>query len=478
MAIAPVADPTVTPLLPGPLFTDLYQLTMAQAWFLSGRTETRAAYDWFFRTLPFDGGYVVFAGLADLVEQLAALRFDADALAWLGGQGFDAAFLAWLADFRFQGDLFAPQEGEVVFARAPVVRVHGTQIEAQLIESLVLNVLNHQSLIATKAARMVEAAGPGRQVVDFGMRRAPGLGAISASRAAVLGGCAATSNVYAARRYGLATTGTQAHAWVQSFDDELTAFQSFAALHGSQTVLLLDTYDTLRSGLPHAIAVAKELAARGHRLAAVRLDSGDLAYLSKKVRQALDEAGLHETKIIVSNALDEHLIKSLLEQGARVDVFGVGTRLATAHDDPALDGVYKLASVDGRACMKRSDNVTKATLPGVKRVVRYHDPATDALYGDAIALVDEACVDRVFHPVFPDKSFATAPWVATDLQTPVLAAGVQVRALYDVAEASALRAAQLQRLPEEHRRFANPHVYKVGISEGVRDLRTALQTRR
>jgi nicotinate phosphoribosyltransferase len=458
-----------------PLYTDLYQLTMAQAWFRAGRGDVPATYNWLFRTQPFDSGYVVFAGTGDLVELLESMHFGNEALGWLRAHGFDEAFVDWLRGWRFRGSIESVAEGEVVFPGAPAMQVHGTLIDAQLIETLLLNTINFQSLIATKAARVVHAAGPTRSVLDFGLRRAQGWGAVAASRAAAIGGVVSTSNVLAGYRYGLDVTGTMAHAWVQSFDDELDAFRRFVEVYPDGAVLLVDTWNTLSSGVPNAITVARELAARGHRLGGVRLDSGDLAYLSKKVRRMLDEAGLDYVRIAVSNALDEHLIKSLLEQGARVDAFGVGTRMITAADDPALDGVYKLVASDGRPRMKVSDNVTKATLPGAKRLERYSDE-TGAFVGDGVSLADEPLPERIVHPVFAEKSFSPVGLQREGLLQPLIADGVRVRDLPSVREACAYRAERMAKLPEEHLRFANPHVYRVGISERLHALRAELRS--
>ncbi len=455
------------------LYTDLYQLTMAQGYVAAGRHTTRATFDYFFRTAPFGGGYAVFAGLGDLLDLLPRLRFDTDAIDFLRGRGFDADFLAWLGSWRFGGDVFSVREGEIVFPGAPIVRVEASLVDAQLIETLLLNVLNFESLVATKCTRIVEAAGPGRAVLDFGLRRAQGLGGLQASRAAAVGGAVATSNVLAARLWDLPVAGTMAHAWVQSFGDELEAFRTFAARHGAATVFLVDTYDTLRSGVPNAIRVALEMRERGEGTpAGIRLDSGDLAYLAKKARAQLDDAGLYDVKIAASNALDEHLVKSLLDQGAPIEVFGVGTRLVTAWDDPALDGVYKLAEVDGRPTMKRSDNIAKTTLPGRKGVLRLSG-ADGELRGDAVVLERElgAPVERIHHPLFPDMNTHVAHLATEPLLARVVQAGEVAADVADVQSASALRAARLARLPAEHRRFENPHTYKVGISSGLLALR-------
>ncbi len=455
------------------LFTDLYELTMAQGYLAAGQATQRATFDYFFRHNPFGGGYVIFAGIGELAQALHSLRFDEEALTYLRSTGrFSEGFLRYLSAWRFQGSVWAAREGEVVFPLAPVVRVSGDLIETQLVETLLLNQLNFQSLIATKAARIAQAA-QGRPFYEFGLRRAQGEAAMQASRAAAIGGAAGTSNVLAAKRYGLSVQGTMAHSWVQSFEDELTAFRAHATHYPDHCVLLVDTYNTLHSGLPHAIQVARELEARGQRLRAVRLDSGDLAYLSKKARKQLDDAGLHEVQILATNQLDEHLIQSLLDQGAPIDAFGVGTRLVTGHDAGALDGVYKLSEVRGGPCIKLSDNFTKVNLPGRKQVYRYFD-AQEQLYSDAIALEEEQAPELIHHPFFSEQRTRVGALRHERLLHEVLRDGELTAQPWSVEEASSYARAQLRRLPEEHRRFANPHTYKVGVSARLLELRSTL----
>jgi len=458
--------------LPRGLWADRYELSMAWVYWRQGRAEEPAVFDYFFRTLPFGGGYATFAGAATLVTALQQFQFDQVQLDFLRQEGFDPEFLEYLRSFRFRGSIWMPPEGEPVFPLEPVARVEGGLLESQLIETLLLNVLNFQTLIATKAARCRDAAR-GRVVSEFGLRRAQGLGGRWASRAACIGGCSSTSNLDAAQVYGLPSVGTMAHAFVQSYEDELEAFRAFAAVHGSNTVLLLDTYDTLESGLPNAITVAKELAARGQRLAGVRLDSGDLAHLARAVRQALDAAGLHEVKIIASNQLDEYVIRSLLEQEAPIDVFGVGTALAAGLPDGALDGVYKLALCGGKPRMKRADGLAKQTLPGRKTVSRYRD-ADGWFRADAIHLADEPPPDRMVDPRDPTRRLALGQWQPEPLLRPVLQNGQLVAPLPDVQAAAAYARQRAQCLPPEHRRFENPHLYKVGISPRLAALRDEL----
>ena len=348
------------------LYTDYYQIIMAQGYFLSGKAQTTAVFDYFFRENPFGNGYVIFAGLSDLLEILETLRFEDAEIEYLQSLGFKQEFLQYLRRFRFSGTIHAMREGELIFPLEPIVRVEGSLIETQMIETLLLNLLNFQSLIATKASRIRFAAG-NRKLVDFGLRRAQGLGGIHASKAAIIGGIDATSNMYSAYHYSLEVSGTQSHSWIQSFGDELTAFRKFAEIYPDNCILLVDTYNALRSGLPNAIKVAKEMEARGQKLKAIRLDSGDLAILSKKARALLDAARLNYVQIVASNQLDEILISSLLQQEAPIDAFGVGTRLLTAHNCPALQGVYKLSVIGNQPTLKFSDNYARTTLPGRKK---------------------------------------------------------------------------------------------------------------
>ncbi|MDH4196592.1 MAG: nicotinate phosphoribosyltransferase [Candidatus Aminicenantes bacterium] len=454
------------------LYTDMYQLAMGQAYVRNGTAEAPAVFDYFFRRLPYEGGYVVFAGLDDVLDLLEQLRFEADDLAYLASLGFEPFFLDYLRDFRFAGSVFSAREGDVVFPVEPVLRVEGRLFETQLAETLLLNVLNFESLIATKAARLRLAAG-NRLLSEFGLRRAHGPGGILASRAAVIGGCETTSNVYAAFRYGLRPAGTMAHSYIESHTDELAAFRAFAAAHPRSTILLVDTYDTLRSGVPNAIIVAREMKARGENLVGVRLDSGDLAYLSKRTRRMLDEAGFPEVKIVVSNLLDEHLIKSLLDQSAPIDIFGVGTRLATGAPDGALDGIYKLSSVAGRPCLKLSETIAKTTLPGRKKVIRFA-AADGPFQADAVVLAEEQDVDLMFHPTEPGQSLALGGFAGQELLVEVMAGGKRLQPAEPVESIARFARERLARLPAEHRRFENPHVYKVGLSRALRDLRDGL----
>jgi len=454
------------------LYTDLYELTMAQAYFLDGTSENPAVFDYSFRTLPFGGGFVVFAGLADFLDYLEGLRFDPEDIDYLKAQGFGPRFLDYLGRFRFRGTVLAPREGDLVFPLEPIVRVAGGLLEAQIVETALLNILNFESLIATKAARICLVAGP-RAVSEFGFRRAHGPGGIMASRAAVIGGCWSTSNVYAAWRYGLSASGTMAHSYVESHDGELEAFRTFAAAHPEGCVLLVDTYDTLRCGLPNAIQVAREMEGRDRRLFAVRLDSGDLAYLAKEARRMLDAAGLPYVKIVASNLLDEHIIKSLLDQDAPIDFFGVGTHLAVGAPDGYLDGVYKLAEVGGRPRLKMSDSIAKTTLPGPKRILRHVD-GDGKFRADAIVLDEEKDVPLMVHPNEPGRSMTLSGFRKEEVLAPAMENGKRRAGGAAAADIAAYARRRLEALPAEHKRFEFPHVYKVGLSRRLADLRDDL----
>ncbi len=454
----------------GSLYTDQYELTMAQGYFQAGKHEQTAGFDYFFRKVPCDGGYVIFAGLDTLLEVLEDFRFTADALAYLGEQGFDHGFLDYLSDLRFEAEVHAPREGDPIFPFEPVMRVHGRLIEAQIVETLLLNVLNFESLIATKASRLRHAAGPDRKVIDFGLRRAHGFAGTQIGRAAVLGGCDSTSNVFSGFRDAIPISGTQAHSWIQSFDGELEAFRTYAKSFPQHCILLVDTYDTLQSGVPNAITVAKEMAERGERLGGIRLDSGDLAWLAKESRQMLDEAGLEYVQIAASNQLDEHVIKSLLDQDAPIDAFGVGTSLVTSYECPALDGVYKLSMLDDQPRLKISENRTKVNFPGIKDVVRLIDDRGQ-FYGDCVVVDGESAPKRMIHPHDADKSTDIGDYATDRLLRPVMRAGEVLVDRPTAQESAEYAQDQLAKLPDEHKRFQNPHIYKVGLSEQMHALR-------
>jgi nicotinate phosphoribosyltransferase len=455
-------------------YTDLYQLTMGQVYYLSGQHKQRAVFDYFFRKLPYQGGYVVFAGLANILDYIKELRFTNDDLDFLDKAGLHKHYLAFLKDFRFRGTIHSFREGDVVFPHVPTIRVEGTLLEAQLVETLLLNIINFQSLIATKASR-IKLVAPGKILADFGLRRAQGLGGYHATRATIIGGFTSTSNVKAALDFGIPPSGTMAHSFIQHFDDELTAFRTFAEGRPDHCVLLVDTYDTLKSGIPNAITVAKEMIAKGQRLEAIRLDSGDLAYLSRRARHMLDEAGLPSVKIAASNQLDEYVIKSLLEQGAPIDIFGVGTSLVTGQPDAALDGVYKLCESDGKPRIKLSESIAKTTLPEKKQVYRIFERDGTFVGADAIALHDESPISVMHHPSEPDNSFNIKDLRQEALLEKVMENGEIVMDRRDIHSISTYSQTRLALLPQEYKRFQNPHTYKVGISSALRDLRDSLR---
>ena len=458
------------------LFTDHYELTMAEGYFKSGMQDEIANFDYFFRKNPFGSGFTVFAGLQDLLEMIGDFKYDSAAIDYLHHRGFNDDFLEYLKNFQFRGDVYAPLEGEIVFPNEPIVRVKGSITETQLVETIILNLLNFQSLIATKANRLRHSAG-NSLLMEFGMRRAQGWAAIQASRAAIIGGVDSTSNIYSAFRYNLVSSGTMAHSWVQSFEDELTAFRKYAAAHPENCILLVDTYNTLKTGVPNAITVAKEMEQAGHQLSAIRLDSGDLAYLSKMTRQQLDDAGLSYVKIVASNQLDETIIKSLIEQGAPIDWFGVGTSLVTGKSDAALDGVYKLSLINHRPTLKLSEDLIKITLPGEKKVVRYFN-GNNKFYADAIALADEneQYMHTIFHPQTPERNTPVEGLKSEVISGKVIEKGKIMTVEKTISEISDYRKFRISQLPDEHKRFEYPHLYKVGLSQNLMKLRDKIIT--
>jgi nicotinate phosphoribosyltransferase len=468
------------------LLTDLYQLTMAQAYWASGTASKEAVFHLFFRKNPFDGGFAVACGLARAIECLERFRFAPDDLDYLasleGNDGqplLDPAFVHELATLELRCDVDAVPEGTVVFPHEPLVRVRGPILQAQLLETMLLNVVNFETLIATKAARVCLAAR-GDTVIDFGLRRAQGIdGGLSASRAAYVGGCAGTSNVLAGRLFGIPVRGTHAHSWVMSFDSEIEAFEAYAKAQPNNCVLLVDTYDTL-AGVRHAVQTGRSLRARGHELAGIRLDSGDLAWLSREARKLLDSGGFPGAAIVASNDLDEHVIASLKEQGAAITVWGVGTRLVTGDDEPALGGVYKLAAVrvPGGAWQHRvkiSEQSIKTTNPGIQQVRRYQTEdgfLADVIYDQEQGLPAETVI---VDPVDPTRRKSILPETpGHDLLEPIVR-GDQV--VYEQPPLAAVRARaseQVARLHPGIRRFVNPHQYPVGLSAELHELKTRL----
>ncbi len=457
------------------LFTDYYELSMAQGYFFTDKKNENTVFDYFFRTNPFEGGFLVFAGLADLLNALSAFRYPEENLKYLKELGFQEGFLNYLKEFRFNGTIFSVKEGELVFPNEPILRVEGNIIEAQLIETLLLNTLNFQSLIATKAFRLKLVCGE-KPFADFGLRRAHGSGGIQASRAAIIGGASSTSNMLAGFLYDLPVSGTMAHSWVQSFGDELTAFQQYARINPGQTILLVDTYDTLRSGIPNAIKVAKEEEIKGNHLVGIRLDSGDLAYFSKQGRKMLDAAGLSYVKIFASNQLNEYVINSLREQNAPIDGYGIGTELIAGKPDAALDGVYKLAVCNEIPRMKISENMEKMTYPGRKSLYRYFDSEGN-FFRDGILMEEEdadSC-NRIYNSVHPDKSTIVEGLSRELLHHKVFENNAITG---NVPTAQMCREYLFSRavlLPAEHKRFIMPHTYKVGTSKKLLELRDQLR---
>jgi len=470
------------------LLTDYYELSMMQGYFLTNPNE-EAVFDMFFRRQPFKGGFTILAGLDPLVDAIVGLHFTRDDIDYLHSLGaFHKEFLDYLRNFRFEGNVYAQEEGNVVFPNEPLIRVHGRLLQAQLLESLVLNYINFQSLIATKAARIVIAAGGGA-VLEFGLRRAHGQdGAISAARAAFIGGVAATSNVRAGKEFNIPVSGTMAHSWVMSFHSELEAFEKYAGIYPDNCILLVDTFDTLKSGIPNAISVFKRLKQKGRKGFGVRLDSGDLEYLSKAARTMFDEAGLPEAKIYASNELDEWIINQIMRNGARIDAWGVGTKLVTADSDPALTGVYKI-SAKGIAgvfepCIKISNHPEKTTNPGVKNVCRFYD-LERMMLADLVYLQEEenalcAVIDkkeplRFNHPNVDYAHFACTEYGETrKLLKPFIINGertVKARPLPDIQHHAKEEIAVLH---PTFKRLLNPHVYKVSISDDLKALKTKL----
>ena len=457
------------------LYTDFYELAMAEGYFYCGKKDQQATFNYFFRTNPFEGGFTVFAGLADFLELLGKFTYSKSDIRYLKELGFKPEFLDFLKNFRFSGNILSVNEGEIVFPNEPILRVDGNIIECQLIESLLLNILNFESLIATKAFRIKLVSGK-KIFSDFGLRRAQGFGSLHASRAACIGGASSTSNVLAGKLFGIPVSGTQAHSWIQSFDTELEAFRSYSEVHPDNTVLLVDSYDTLKSGVPNAIIVAKEMEEKGQHLKAIRLDSGDLAYLSKKARKMLDDAGLKQVKIIASNQLNEHVIKTLLkDQDAAIDAFGIGTELVTGKNDAALDGVYKLVEIDGLPKMKFSENIEKNTLPSKKQVYRYFDKQ-GKFYRDAILLENEKPdeITTIFHPVYPELNTKIKDFKSEKLLNEVVNGGEIILKKQSLTEIHQYLETRADLLPDEHKRFISPHIYKTGISEKLMETRNKL----
>lgn len=463
------------------LLTDFYELTMMNGYVDHNLAETIGYFDYFFRTLPDGGGYAISCGLDQLIDYIQGLNFSEEDVNFLRAKGqFSEAFLDKLTHFKFCGDIWAMPEGTPAFPNEPIVVVRGTMFEAQLIETMLLLTLNHQSLICTKANRIVRAA-QGRAVLEFGARRAQGIdGAVLGARAAYIGGCVGTSNVFADRYLDVPASGTMAHSWVQLFDNEFMAFKAYAQTYPSQTMLLIDTYDVIYSGTPNAIKVFDEvLKPLGHRPLGVRIDSGDIAYLSKKVRKLLDAAGYEDCKIFASNALDEYLIRDMQFQGACIDAYGVGERLITSKSSPVFGGVYKLVGIlkneEIQPKIKLSENVEKITTPGFKQVWRLYDRETHMTMADVVTLHDEVIDDstayELFHPDYTWKRKHIENFYAKPLLEPIFKAGTLVYKRPNVEEVRKYCLSQVDLLWDEVKRFENPHRFYVDLSQQLWNLK-------
>ena len=461
------------------LVTDLYEFTMSNGYFEKQRNEI-AYFDIFFRNVPDGGGYAIAAGLNEVIDYIQNLRFDKEDIEYLKGLNiFSDKYLEYLSNFKFTGDIWAIPEGTVVFPREPLLTVRANIVEAQILETAMLLLINHESLIATKTSRIVRAA-QGRPIMEFGARRAHGVSAaVYGARAAIIGGAVGTSCVLTAQKFNVPASGTMAHSWVQSFESEYEAFKAYAEIYPNNCLLLVDTYNTLESGIPNAIRVFEEiLKPQGIRPLGVRLDSGDLAYLSKEVRKMLDEAGYEDCKICVSNSLDEYLIQSLFDQDAKIDSFGVGENLITAKSDAVFGGVYKLAALEKNGNIipkiKISENVEKITNPGFKKVYRFYCKDTGFALADLVTLADEEVSD-VEYDLFDEhntwKKKHLVNYTVKPLQEQIFKNGELVYKTPELKEIAAYCREQLGTLWEEVKRLRNPQKYYVDISQKLYDLK-------
>ena len=465
------------------MLTDFYELTMANGYFLNGKGDEITQFDMFFRTVPDNGGFAIMAGVEQLSQYLENLKFTEDDIEYLRKRGFGEEFLDYLRNFEFKCDIYCVPEGTPIFPREPIVTVKGPAIQAQFIETMLLLAINHQSLIATKANRLVRAS-QGRAIMEFGSRRAQGFdGAVYGARASYIGGCAGTACTISDREFGVPALGTMAHSWVQLFDTELDAFCAYAKAYPDSCTLLVDTYDVLKSGVPNAIeAFRKEVLPRGFRPKGIRIDSGDITYLSRKARKMLDDAGFEDVKIIASNSLDEYIIRDMLRQGAQVDSFGVGERLITASSTPVFGGVYKLVAVENDGVMKPkiklSENVAKVTTPGAKNLWRLYDNETGKAIADLITLADEVIDDtqpyELFDPDVTWKRKTVENYTARPLLQPLFIGGKCVYDYPDIETIRAYCAEQVDTLWDEVKRFENPHNYYVDMSQSLWDMKNEM----
>ena len=466
------------------LLCDFYELTMANGYFELGKGKEIAYFDVFFRKVPDGGGFASAAGLEQVIDYIKELKFTAEDIEFLRAKGiFSESFLSYLADFKFTGDIYAVPEGTPIFPNEPIMTVRAPSIEAQFIETFVLLCLNHQSLIATKANRVVRAAD-GRPVMEFGSRRAQGAdGAVLGARAAYIGGCAATACTISDRDYAIPATGTMAHSWIQMFDTEYEAFVSYCKLYPNNATLLVDTYDVLGSGIPNAIKAFKEvLIPQGITKCGIRLDSGDITYLTKKARKMLDEAGLTECKIVVSNSLDENIIRDIILQGAKIDSFGVGERLITAKSNPVFGGVYKLvAKEEGDGIVpkiKISENPEKITNPHFKKVYRIFDKETNIAIADLLCVYDEVLDESqpltLFDPIETWKKKVVTDYYVRELLVPIFKDGECVYEKPHISEIQEYCRGEVAKLWDEVKRFENPHRYYVDLSKKLWDIKHSL----
>lgn len=465
------------------MLVDFYELTMANGFFENGRGNETAYFDMFFRKVPDNAGYAVMAGVQQVIEYLNALEFTAEDIEYLRSKNmFCEDFLEYLKNFHFECDIWAIPEGTPIFPNEPLITVKGPAIQAQFIETMILLTVNHQSLIATKANRIVEAA-QGRPVMEFGSRRAQGYdGAIYGARAAYIGGCAGTACAISDRDFGVSALGTMAHSWIQLFPTELEAFRAYAKVYPDSCTLLIDTYNVLKSGVPNAITVFKELEAQGHKGVGVRIDSGDIAYLSKKARKMFDEAGLDYIKIVASNSLDEFIIRDLIVQGAKIDSFGVGERLVTSKSEPVFGGVYKLAAVEANGELipkiKISENIVKITNPSYKKVWRLFDNDSGKAIADVITLADEIIDDSkpytIFDPEQTYKKTTLTNFTAKQLQVQIFEKGKCIYNSPDIETIKSYCREQLETIWDEVKRFENPHEYYVDLSQPLWELKNRL----
>lgn len=467
------------------MLCDFYELTMSNGYFKNGFYKKTAYFDVFFRLVPDGGGFAIAAGLEQVIDYIKELHFSKDDIDYLRSKKlFDEDFLSYLKEFRFTGDIYAVPEGTPVFPNEPIMTVKAPAIEAQLIETYLLLAINHQSLIATKANRIVRAS-QGKTVLEFGSRRAQGAdGAVIGARAAYIGGCKGTACTLTDELYGVPATGTMAHSWVQMFDTEYDAFKTYCELYPHNSTLLVDTYNTLKSGVPNAIRAFKEiLLPQGITDFGIRLDSGDISYLSKKARKMLDDAGLTNCRIVASNSLDEHLISDLIMQGAKIDSFGVGERLITAKSAPVFGGVYKLVAVENEKGeiipkIKVSENTAKITNPHFKKVYRYYDKESGKALADELCLYDETVSSEQPHTIFDSnatwKTKTLTNFTIRELLVPVFKNGECVYNKPKLADIQAYCAKQVDLLWDEVKRFENPHTYYVDLSKKLWDIKQQL----